>query len=174
MLQSFISLMVHVCDVPNSNSRTTKELTVHYSTTHCLYSLTHYRILSVLMQASLCSLITCYYSHIQILIEFIPLHRCCSNLNRGPSYVINAKQFHFTGDHRRQLQHEKFLLHKKAHFQGLYPVNHARSNPEIVFTYTKLITQQIHSLHLRVYSCFQGLISRDFKTLSKPRLSYHH
>ena len=60
---------------------------------------------------------------------------------------------------------EFFRYIRKAHFQSLYPVNHARSNPEILFTYPQLIMQQIHSLHLRVYSCFQCLTSRDFISL---------
>ena len=58
-----------------------------------------------------------------------------------------------------------FRYISKAYFQGLYPVNHACSNPEIVLTYTRLITQQIYSSHLRVYSCFQGLTSRDYMSL---------
>ena len=112
--------MVHVCDVPNSNSRTTKDLTVRYSK-HlvCIHWLTivywvPYVDVGQLVQLD--NLLLISYPNINWI---YPLYRCCSNLNRGPSYVILAKQFHFTGDYRRQLIHKNFLLHKESSFSGL-------------------------------------------------------
>ena len=159
--------MVHVCVVPNYNTGEQK--------IHCLLfdnllsvltdslSYTEYFYVGQLVQLD--HLLLTPHSNINWIYR---LDRCCLNLNRSPSYIIFAWQFHFTcdSDHSRQLQQQEiFVMWEKLIFRFFFPVNHARSNPEIQFAYTQLIMQQIYSLHLRVYSCFQGLTSRDYKAI---------
>ena len=153
--------MVHACVDPNYNQAQQKIYCPPFDNLSVFTdSPSHTEYVDVGQLVQLDNLLLFSYSNINWI---YPLH-CCDELNATAKFEEQRSQLCNFSKTRIS------CYIRKAYFEGLY----ARSNPEIILTYNQYVTQQIYSFHLKVYSCFQGLTSRGFKTFTEPRLSNHH